>query len=74
MTVENTIAYWVGVAEMALEILLMSDLETSTKVEEAKAAHKDAMEHLMRIAQHFYYVDFSKYRSDKPYTDPGVAE
>lgn len=61
---KNSIPYWVGRAELAaLQIESSSELigknyhGNKVNLDQAKAAHKEAMENLMRIAQHSYYID-----------------
>lgn len=60
----NSIAYWVGVAESAaFEIEVNSQrigegyLWAQDDLDKAVTAHKEAMENLMRIADHSIYIN-----------------
>lgn len=64
---ENSIAYWVGVAEMAADAMLQFGNLRPYKeiVTDAKASHKEACENIMRILEqsYIYTPDINKWSS-----------
>ncbi len=58
---DNSIAYWVGCAEMAAEMIeLCASHGWLAQLDKAQAAHKEACENLMRIAQSVIYFNFKE--------------